>query len=296
MAFSFFRKLEPKISLKTDPIGFFLLNESQDIESCREAIPENYVNGNYDYVAMNSNSAIKSIIIRHALLLRSKKDYPAAEKELEFASEFLDYIVDAIAKADAKGLVIPPNQEGVHESNFIFVSNLLYAFLVTLLSKEWQKAKHLAGLIKLPVILGADGGHEDSVDGDSYDDLITQMFAATILDDKNEFTELQKRYHHNIKDKDYFFEKYFNYDQMMESIIDRDESSFNEYLPNQEQNYLSRRHDKKTDAYDAIYGVYHNNERVYDMWATALCNIAIHRGIEVTHTSEIIPASFFNKI
>lgn len=289
IVFSFFKKKSQYPSLKDDPVGYYLAIWTDDIASCRRAIPKNYEQESYEYVARNSDSAIRRIIIQHALLLRCRKDTDAATSELTAANEFLDHIENATAKAEAKGLILPPNKEGVHETCFIHLSNLLFAFIVLLLSKDWPRAERFANLLDSSIMQDASTGNKDSVFGDSHFDLIVMMFAAVILDNPDEFKALQKRYHHGIIDKDYFYEKYFNYDQMMASIINKDEAGFNASLPAQEQNYLSRKSDKKLEGANDVFGAYNHNDFIYDVVATALCNLAIHKGFSVKFSSEVIP-------
>lgn len=75
------------------------------------------------------------------LQLRNNKNLDLVMQKLQAANEFLDNIEGAIAKAYAKGLVLPPGIEGKNYSNYIYVSNLLYAFLTVFLIKDWERAK-----------------------------------------------------------------------------------------------------------------------------------------------------------
>ena len=103
-----------------DPVGFHLANSQRRIEGKRVAIPKNYAESDYEYVAWNSGDALHQILIKHALQLRGKRGVEVAMKELDAAPGFLDYLEDAIAKADAKGFILPLDKEGKHESNFIW--------------------------------------------------------------------------------------------------------------------------------------------------------------------------------
>lgn len=288
--FSWFKKKPSSEMLKHDPIEFHMANSRRRIDGKRVAIPRNYAENNYEYVARNSGGALHEILIKHALQLRGNRGVEFAMQELEAAPEFLDYIEDAIVKADANGLILPPDKEGKHESNFIYVSNLFYAYPMIFLIQDWTRADRLAKTLKLPVMRESIEHEEDS-DGGPYCHL-TKMFAALTLNDQSEFKHQQKRYQ-QVKSESYFWGKYFNYDEMMGLILARDNAALDAYLPQQEQSYLNRKNDKKLKQWDMIFGCVEDNDFVYDIWATSLCNLARHIGMEVNYSSEVIPTHIF---
>jgi hypothetical protein len=288
--FNFFKKTPQLPTLKNSPIEFYLANCERDIASCRRAIPKNYTEDNFKYITWNSNDALRRILTRHALQLRAKHASDLAMSELSSATEFLDHIENAIAKADAKGLILPADKEGKHESNYIEVYSLFYAFTATFLMQDWSRAGRLAESLKLPV-LRENIEHEEDGDGGPYCH-ITKMFSAVFLNDQAEF-EYQKQRYQQAKKQSYFFGKYFNYDEMMELIFADDSAEFNTYLPKLEQSYLDRKKDKKLETWDFIFGSSGSNDFIYDVWATGLCNLARHQGLSVSHSSEIIPTRLF---
>jgi hypothetical protein len=190
--FSLFKKQPKYPSYQDDPVGFLLWYADGDIRSTREAMPAHYANRNYEYVTRNSDCALREILTKHALQLRSNKNLNAAQEELKAAPEFLDHIEDAIAKADARGLILPPNKAGNHDSNFIYVSNLLYAFPTIFLMQDWARAGRLAKALKHPV-LRENISYEKDKDGGVHCHII-KMFAALILDDQDEFKLQQQRF------------------------------------------------------------------------------------------------------
>lgn len=286
--FSWFKKESPPAMLKKDPIGFHLGNWEEVIESCRVAIPKNYANKNYEYVARNSNDALNKILIKHALQLRGKRGMDLAMHELDAAPEFLDYIEDAIAKADAVGYIAEKDEKRGIKPNFILVSNFLFAFPAMFLTRDWARAERIAKAADLPVI--QEEGREGESGGE-YDQL-TKMMIALVLEDHAAFNHQQQRYT-RLKVRNHFFNHYFNYDQMMALILARDSVGLNQYLIAQEQNYLSRKNDKKLEQWDMIYGCMEDNDFIYDVWATSLCNLARHRGLDISYSSEVIPSRLF---
>lgn len=284
--FSFFKKKPYEPDPKTQPVERLLWATAKSLTTTRQSITKNYAADNFKYVAWNSNDALRRILTRYALQLRSKQAPELAILELKSAIEFLDHIEDAIAKAETKGLVLPPDKEGKHESNYIEVYSLFYAFTSIFLMQEWSRAERLAKISKLPV-LRESIEHEEDGDGGPYCHL-TKMFAAVVLNDQAEFKHQQKRYQ-QAKSQSYFWGKYFNYDEMMELILAGDSTALNAYLPKIEQSYLDRRKDKKLDTWDFIFGPLEHNDRVFDVWATGLCNLARHRGMDINYSSEIIP-------
>jgi hypothetical protein len=271
----FFKKKLTIPSFQENPVDFLLWQADKDIESCRTAIPDNYEKNNFEYVVWNSSSALENLLAKHALQLRNKRDVELAQAALSGAKIFLDYIEDAIAKCNTLGLT---------ERNFIHVGNLTNAFLATFLANDWSRAERLANAAHLPVV------QEEGTEGESggVHDEIPKMLAALILDNQNDFRNIQARY---TKDKisDRFFDVYFNYDRLMKFILERDSQGFNHALAQQEILFMQRATDKKVDHGQTLDGFLDNNSRVFDVWATALANVAKHRGMQITYFSDVIP-------
>jgi hypothetical protein len=280
--FSFFKKKPQYPSYQQDPVGFLLWRADEDLRITREVMPQNYAKQKYDLIVGNSDSAIREILTKHALQLRALNNPPEAIIELQMAHEFLDHIECAITKANDKGLILPPDLEGVHEMNFIHSQNLTFAFVATFLLKDWQRAESLAQAMLLPII------QEEGTEGESgsLHDVIPKMFAAVVRGDKPAFEHLEKRFQKGKKNY-LFWEKYFTYPELMALILARDSEGINHYLPKQEQSYLQRKTDKKLEGWH-LYGCQEDNDRMYDVYASALCNFARYCGLDVTHSSGIL--------
>src|SRR5262245_31241983 len=97
----FFRKKRsPSPGDPTDP---WLELAEQIIASCHDALPINYSEDNFEYVAGNSDCALSSHLERLALLHRSKRDIVRAKAELTKAQPFIDHVVTAIYRCSDKG-------------------------------------------------------------------------------------------------------------------------------------------------------------------------------------------------
>src|SRR5262249_17475571 len=144
-------------------------------------LPTNYAKSDFEYVARNSNSAIRDHLERLALLHRGRNDKAAARAEFDATREFLDHIEDAIAKCNAIGLT---------DTNFIHVTNLTPAFPACSPANAWQRARRLAQAARLPVM------QEEGTEGESGGphDQIAKMLVATILCDRAAFRHQQSRF------------------------------------------------------------------------------------------------------
>lgn len=281
--FSFFKKKPQYPSYEQDPVGFLLWRADEDLKITRDALPLNYAKQNYDSIARNSDSALREILTKHALQLRALGNPTQAMVELQVAHEFLDHTENAISKASDKGLILPPDLEGVHEMNFIHSQNLTFAFVATFLLKDWSRAERLAQAMLLPII------QEEGTEGESgsVHDVIPKMLATVMRDDIPTFTHLEKRFQKGKK-RYLFWEKYFTYSELIALILARDSEGVNHYLLKQEHSYLQRKADKKLEGWH-LYGFQEDNDRMYDVFASALCNVARYRSIDVTYSSAIIP-------
>lgn len=279
--FSIFKKKPKYPSYQEDPVGFLLFDADTNINITREALPNNYNNQDYEYVAWNSDGAIRELLTKHAIEYRVLDNLEQALETLKAANEFLDHIELAVEKADAMGAVLESNEPG--KTNFIYASNFTYAFIAVCLLQDWGRAQRLANAMMLPVVYG-DVAHTSS--GSAH--AIPEMFAALILDDKTLFKKYQKKFQDG-KSYYYYWDKHFYYDQLMVSVLERDEERVNQFLTEQETRYLQRKTDKKLDG-STVEGDHENNDRVYDVIASALCNVARYYGINVTHQSEVIPS------
>jgi hypothetical protein len=252
---------------------------SSAIEICKKAIPGNDAQNNFEYVAWNSDSAIRNHLERMALFHRAKNDKAAARAELGATPAFLDHIEDAIAKCNAIGLT---------EKNFIHVMNLTHALLACFLANDWQRALRLAQAARLPVM------QEEGREGESggVHDEIAKMLVATVLSDNDSFRHVRSRF---ARDRSFnrFFGVYFNYDHLMELIFEQDSDAFGSALIAHEKSFLKRATDKDTTHGQTLDACLDRNALVFDVRAVALANLARHQGLTVRHTSEIIPVQDF---
>jgi hypothetical protein len=270
----FFKK---KLTAPKDPIERSLWAAEDSIRMLDTLPQEHLSNEKYEYVVRNCGSAIGYIITRIALLQRAKHDTIQARSELTRIIPFLDHIDDAIEKAQVKGL---------SDSNFVYVSNLDYPFVGTLLAGDWVRAERLARSSFLKVVI-------DSADhGACPDDEIPRMLAAAILDDAKKFSHHRKRYDEGCG-LDRFFTVYFRYDRLLVPVFERDADAFNRALVEEEQLFLARAKDKRVNHPQTIDAMLENNDRVFDVWAVAIANLAHHRGMRVTHSSEVIPTDVY---
>jgi hypothetical protein len=260
-----------------DLVDRLLWSAQSWVDSAGAAIPNNLAADNLEYVVRNSGCAIEYLIQRVALFQRAKHDTAQARIELARIPAFLDHIDEAIIKAQKKGL---------SDDNFVYVSNLGYPYVGALLSGDWGRAERLARSSLLKVVI-------DSADhGASPHDEMPRMLAAVFLDDARQFAHHCKRYAEGCG-FDRFFKVYFRYEALLEAIIKRDATAFNDALQKQESLFVDRAKDRKVDHPQALDGMLENNERVFDVWAVAIAGLAHHRGIHVTYSSEIMPTEMF---
>ena len=252
---------------------------ANSIEIIKKVLPGNYAKGMFDYVARNSDSAIRSHLERLALLHRARNDKAAARAELRATHEFLDHIEDAIAKCNAIGLT---------DENVIHVMNLTHGFLACFLANDWQRAQRLAQAARLPVM------QEEGTEGESggpYDE-IAKMLVATVLSDRDAFRHLQSRFARD-RDRAYFIKAHFKYDRLMDLILARDSGAFDAALVVQQQSFLARATDQRAEQTWTLDACVDRNALLFDVWAVALANLARHQGLTVRHSSEIIPIRDF---
>jgi hypothetical protein len=263
---------------QTGYVELLLQNADQEFAAARDAIPGNFARRSFEYVARNVETILRTRLERLALLQRARKDSAAAKAELAVAAPYLAHLEEAIARCN-----VGPSVE-----SFIQVANLTHAFLAILLANDWQRAQRLASAARLPVV------QEEGCDGESgsVHDEVPKMLVATILDDQAAFARLQVRYERD-RDFDLFFEKYFNYDRLMELILRRDAAGFNRALSEQERSFAARATDRKVNHGAPLDGCLKHNSLVFDVWAVALANLARHKGLEVTYASDVIPTRDF---
>lgn len=271
----FFKKKSKNPTYQDNPINFLLWRRDCEIEGVKDALPLNFAEKNFEYVAWNSGNAIESLLIKCALYSRTVKNNTLAIDALRSIKPFITYIEDAIARA---------NEIGFTETNFVHVKNLVFPLLALLLSDDIDCAERLAKVSRLPVM------QEEGLKGENTNphDEIAKMLVAVVLDDKKAFLHAQSRY---VKDKldDRFFEIYFNYDRLIDLIFKRDSAAFGKALGEQEDLFLQRATDIKVDHDQILDGFLENNARVFDVWATALVYLARQRGMQVIYSSEVIP-------
>lgn len=263
-----------------DVIGDWLHLAERSIAGCKDAIPGNYAQKDFEYVAWNSHTGLGLHLERLALLHRAKQDKAGAKQELPRATVFLDYIEDAVAKCNASGFT---------ERNFVNVGNFTNAFLVCFLANDWQRAHRLATAARLPVV------QEEGLEGESggIHDEIAKMLIAVALDDAAALDHHRTRFQKDRKG-DRFWETYFGYDVLMDFIVKRDGRAFDGALIEQEASFKARATDRKAGRTGVLEACLENNALVFDVWAVALGNLARDRGLDVTYSSELIPMSDFS--
>lgn len=262
-----------------DSVDALLLRAEQNIQRRRTSLPTNFANERFEYAVWNCDRALLSHLEKLALLHRARNDKVGAQAELTAAVAFLAHTEDAITKGHAVG----DNLRA-----FINAGNLAHAVLITLLANDWPRSQRLAHAVQLPCLQQQGRDNPSS----NLREEVASMLAAVVIDDRRWFDVLRGGYHTN-REFSYFDRTYFNYDELMLQILERDDAGLNTALVNQEESFLARATDAGVDLSSCLQAGPKYNALVFDVWAVALASLARKKGISVTHSSEIIPTADF---
>ena len=252
-----------------------------DIQSCHQAIATNLERLDFGYAAWNSSSAIRDHLERVALLARAKNDYAQAREELSAALPFIQTLEGAVNRCNERGF----NEA---EKNFIHLMNFTSALLLLMLRQDWPRLKRLVAMTALPVVK-EEGLEEES--GGALD-VIARMLVATLNGDAAQLAAAQRRFQAE-RMVDRYFEVYFEYDRMMAAIVVGDAKGLADFLAALEVQFARRATDKELLNQELLKAAGEDNALVFDVWAVALALWARHQGIEVTHSSSVIPLHDF---
>jgi hypothetical protein len=252
-----------------------------DIDSCRTAIAVSFERANFEYAARNANSAIRDHLERIAILVRAKNDYPAAREELTAALPLVQTLENAVARCNERGF----SEEG---KSFIHLMNFTSALLLLLLRQDWPRVKTLVAMTALPVV--KEEGLEEESGG--VLDVVMRMLAATLKNDAAALAAAQRRFQ-TERMVDRYYEVYFEYDRMMAAIVAGDAKGVTDFLAELEMQFARRATDKQLVNQELLKAAGEDNAFVFDVWAVALALLARHRGIEVTHSTPVVPVGEF---
>lgn len=252
-----------------------------DIAARRAGIPVNIERGKFNLASWNSDAALRRHLERVALLARAKNDYAQAREELSAAQSFSQTLEDAVNLCNERGF----NEA---EKNFIHLMNFTSALLLLMLRQDWPRLKRLVAMTALPVVK-EEGLEEES--GGALD-VIARMLVATLNDDAAQLATAQRRFQAE-RMVDRYFEVYFEYDRMMTAIVVGDAKGLADFLAALEVQFARRATDKELLNQELLKAAGEDNALVFDVWAVALALWARHQGIEVTHSSSVIPLHEF---
>lgn len=285
-----------------DAIGRMLRARQQRIDISRQAIPENIAQRMFELAVRNSSVAANGLLTRAALFHRACGDAVQARAQLLSGCEFLDYAVEAIEKASLQGLSVDAGVLGPTDAErakmnakkagaecFVYVANTRDLLCLALLGGEWTRAERLAQSASKPVVI--DG----TSPGEAY---FARLLMALVLRDERAFLENRQHLDAVWSDSEvgdtYFLNTYYRYDALMNAILQRDGSVIDTLLKECERLFVARGADKRLEKGSVLDGIgADDNGRVFDVWAAALANFSRHCGLQVTHSSSIIPTADF---
>lgn len=258
------------VSLKgrvPDFLGFC----EHDIRDCFDAIKGHAGKRRYEDLAYVTSSGIEACFRKAGMLLRVRGDEKGADEACETAVDFAELLRDAVKSAA---------QDAGSADAWMYSSNFVKSFLACMLARAWPLLEDLASAMYLPPVRHEEGGVRH---------FIPKLYATTIRDDMAAFLDEYRRFNADRPESLYFEREYFVHDELMRSIIGRDSHAFNQQLKVAEERYLARAKDRKLGNVHPGWGGLQYNQLAFDYQAAALGNLAIHKGLEVTFKSEVIP-------
>ncbi len=277
--FKFFRKNQAPAapSYQRDPVGFLLFNADQNLAVCRAAIPPNREKRHWVLLTGNADTAFRSVLEKTALLCRAKGDAAAAKAQLVAGAEFVPALVDASAGALAE----LARGDSIHGLDFT------HAFVWAMLAGDSEAEQRLVSAARAPSVREEGGG----VDTGGPHDVVAKLALAVLSDDAAALDLLGRRYAAEVG-SDRFFAHHFRYERLMARLVERDEAGFAAELREVEARFRSRADDRRTGHEQVLDGCAERNAWVFDVWATALLNLARRRGMSVPFDgSEFIPSA-----
>ena len=285
-----------------DAVDRILRARQQRIDISRQVIPENIAQRMFELAVRNCAIAANGLLTRAALFQRVRGDTAQARAQLLSGNDFLDHAVNAIDKASLAGLCVATTVLGPTDIEraktidqkagaecFVYVANIRDLLCLALLGGEWSKADRLALSASKPVVIDGTSPGEPC---------FARLLVALVLRDEHAF--LENRQHLDAAWRDpaagdiHFLNTYYRYDRLMDAILKRDESAIDALLKECERLFVARGTDKRLEKGGVLDGIgADDNSRVFDVWATALANFARHCGLQVTHSSSIIPVADF---
>lgn len=264
-------------SYQRDPVEFLLFDADQRLVVCRTAIPQNQQRQQWALVARNADTAFRSVLEKVALLARAKGDVLSAREQLRAGAEFAAAFSKAAEFLEATKAA----------DCYVHIHDFTHAFLWAMLSCEWGVASRLVAASGSRTAREEGGG----TDTGGVHDVIARMVSATVADDAKSLHVLVQRYT-VAAGRDPFFAQYFRYELLMTKLIERNTSGFNSELQAAESRFRARGMDKASRHEQVLDGCAERNAWVFDVWATALLNLARYRGMGVSIKSELIPLAF----
>lgn len=246
-----------------------------DIESVRAAIPANFARGQFDLAAWNANDAVNRYVERLAVLLRSGAEPETLRAEIEAASAFIDHIENAVRQCDA---------DTAAPRRLFHLMNFLWSIVLLMLAADWSRLARIAALSRLPVV------HEEGLGQATggVDDTIVRMLQAALADDRAAFLAAQARFA-SARKVDRYYRVYFCYDELMDSVLQRDAAALAAGLARMDKLFHQRAHDARLKQLPPLGAAGQDNAFVVDVWALGLARLAVQRGLTVDIETEVMP-------
>lgn len=107
------------------------------------------------------------------------------------------------------------------------------------------------------------------------------MLASTILDEREKFEAAKRRFQRD-RSVQLVFRTYFPYDEMMQTIIDRNPNGFLKVANEAKILFAARKTDKTLTGGSLLDGFGKDNDVVVDVWSGALARCAKSKGLDIT--------------
>jgi hypothetical protein len=235
-----------------------------------------YAKGDYRRVGFNVDLISRSLLQRGMMSARVDGDFQSARAAFAQAAGWtreFDRALEAVRQSGQKP--VPPRWFACLD-----IQNFELPLFACVLAHDWARVEALARITRDPLVLELE---------DETKALMNRLLAAFVLDDRAAFTELKAVYDKTKKSA--WWKRFVHYVDMYDSVINRDQTRYDELAVMADSLYRARARDRTIGDLRPEYGGLADNERMLDFIALVIAIVAVKRGMRPRTDSDMVPAA-----
>lgn len=265
--------------LTSEQVGFIVEDASDEILRLDKSYTKMLRKKKYTSMSSKLSYVAKDSILLSMISYRVENDATQSQQHLLAGQVVVEKIQSLQALLES--LMLNEGLDIKHEPNCILPEFLEHPIYLSLLNKN------INDLVVLQEVCESDVTEKDK--GFAFAGKLSPLLLMGVLDQKNNFMEAYKSFREIKSIQKNRYERWNAfYVDMLAAIVERDQSRFDSLHLQAEAAMQNHARDKKWDD-DLMSGGHEYNVLIYDYQGTAMCCLALLRGMRVNHFSCFYP-------